>query len=631
MAWLGWMQLVSERSVQEAFSKAKADIASVRRSLDTLKKRSDDDKKEFYEFIKALDARLEKLQASLASKEDLDKAALANAKEHEKASEKAEKSVSSLKEEIKSGEKSLSQLNEQIKALKKSADRISSAEKKLDSLAGNAATREQLSSQLDSLRQELKSARKKMADVELKAAEIPDFSRITGRLDELETKFADTKKLVKEADIKELQLELRELTKEFSRLNSRFPGWKDLEKDSKKGEQAAEALNARLEQELAALNEKIAAVGSSVRDSSKGFVSSEDFEKHFDDLHGKVKKVQDSVNFILKSEVDLAEYALKDDLKDSLQDLKKEVEKLRKDYDKRLEKSESEFKERLRKSSADVKDLENNLEILSARAERASSELAGRLESAEKLSEQREFRKLKEDIDYVKANLVTQKDLDRAVGSVYDEISEVKSKTEFKYEPSVVSERTNVGNYITALVLVFVLVALGYYVYTQLSPQQFFNATAGPTTMLPSFSNQSNLSPALAPQNVTVLTTAMLAEKSKDCVLGFECTKDRKGDTNYNCSYSIIASDCRCYKGGTENCPEQKMAMLSAMREEGSKNESAAENPVSAIWGNYRLHLIAFISIAAFALLLIYLLKKGEEAAKKEESHGKKRKKNKEE
>ena len=68
----GDIRLVSERGIKDSFQKVKADIASVYKSLEKTQRELRSgfaDKKEFNDFIQALDDRLEEIEASIIEKE----------------------------------------------------------------------------------------------------------------------------------------------------------------------------------------------------------------------------------------------------------------------------------------------------------------------------------------------------------------------------------------------------------------------------------------------------------------------------------------------------------------------------------------------------------------------------------
>ncbi|MBI2142222.1 hypothetical protein HYU15_01880 [Candidatus Woesearchaeota archaeon] len=518
--------MVSERGVRESFGRVRGDIQAVRKSLSDVsqalqslssKSSGFTEKKEFYDFIKALESRLAALESSLATKQELQKQGSEHKKEHARYLQSQDKSFALLKSGLADIRKSASGLSKQFSELSRASERLSSVESRMAALsadkdklqarkeAGKEAA--QIKTELSSLRKgasmisgiqenlnelsgQVKSFRAGLARVEAAVLEVPDFSRLMKRLHEIEDRLSDTRKLVKEADVSELKAELSSLTRDFARIDNRFVSWSGLAKHEKSAGQSFESLNA------------------------------------------EIRHLRASINEVVKSEVDLGEYVLKGELKESLEGVRKELELLGRSYDKkaqkheeRAQKSEDELREKIRNTASQIEDLSLSLKEVKGRVERASPGFWQRFISPEKepadKQAQKELKKLRDELDYVKASIVSEGDVNRAVSGVHDEIKELRAKLEKletrSEEPKLPEYRENekagLTNYITALVVIIALVAAGYYAYTQFRPfAEPANITTAPsviTTAVPAvFENAT-------PQNETFIVEEADAEEAE--------------------------------------------------------------------------------------------------------------------
>ncbi len=569
--------MVSESGIRESFQKVKEDIQDIRKSIDLSKY---PDKKEFYDFIKALDTRLKSIESSISKDKEF---ISAHGKEHEKQIDSVEKSVSALRSDLKKAEEKRQEIALQVKSYSKSIDRISGVESGLKETSSNTKS---LSSEMQKTREKLLTLSKQLSSLEARVIEMPDYSPLKKRIDELEEKLSETRKIVRGADIAELKSELSEITRDFSKLGSRFVGWNDLAKSNKK-------TDADLQHSADRINNLILSMDS----LKENFLSKKDSEK----ISEEIKAIRKSINDILKSEVDLGEYALKSEMRESLAEQKKDIGNREKEFERRVEEN---YNARIKTALGRLNDVSSSLEILSTRAERAISELSEKVANLEKSQapEQKEFRKLREDVDYVKANLVSSKDVERAVSGLY---SERKKEAP---ENSEGGSDTSFSTYVTAFVIIALLVLAGYYLYTQLQPVRLpSNVTNPPSVISPVANESSNATTNLSSNN-----TASLALRNNECILKFECTNDSAGVYNYNCYFDESTSLCRCYKGGSDKCDENKTAVLAAARgNTGAANESSR---------NYLLYLIAIVALIVFTIILFYLFRKGEEAALVEEA-----------
>ncbi|MBI2574279.1 hypothetical protein HYV82_00140 [Candidatus Woesearchaeota archaeon] len=686
--------MVSESGIRESFSRVKEDIQAVRKSLaaisqglQSLSSKSSGfaDKKEFYDFIKALEARLDLLSSDLATKQELQKQGSEHKKEHVSNLQSQEKSFASLKSGLAEITKAASGLSGQFRELSRTAERLSSVESRIDALSSDedkvqaqqearkeaaklkselAALRKDASmvsgiqEKVSSLSDQVRAVKSDLAKAEAAVLDVPDFSRLTKRLQDVEDRLSDTRKLVKESDVSEIKTELSSLTRDFARLDNRFVAWNGLAKHEKKAEQS--------------------------------FVS----------LNEEIRQLRASINEVVRSEVDLGEYVLKTEFKESLEKARKELEGLGKSSDKRAQKSEDELREKIRNTASQIDDLSLSLEEVKGRVERASPGFWQRFISPEKepadKQAQKELKKLREELDYVKASIVSEGDVNRAVSGVHDELKELRSKLEKletrSEEPKLPEYRENekagLTNYITALVVIIALVAAGYYAYTQFRPfAEPANITIPPsaiTTAMPVFvenvtvQNETGVVEKVAveekaegsitvAENITVaesaagnvtesnisegtagnisvtaenaaanvsgnvsqpgeeesnatsapqLSPAQMKALADDCIIRFECTTDAEGNYNFDCYYNFNESGCRCFKGDANVCGPERLAMIAALKE--------SKKPIAPrLWEKYRLHIIAVVAIVVFAALLIYLFRKGEEEAGREETRGK--------
>ncbi|MBI2574277.1 hypothetical protein HYV82_00130 [Candidatus Woesearchaeota archaeon] len=129
------MGLVSERGVRESFGRVKKDMQDVRESLadvsqalQSLSSKSSGfaDKKEFYDFIKAFEARFDGFESSLATKQDLKKLRSAHNKKHVRNLKSQKKSFSSLKSGLAGLRKAASWNSRQFKEMRRISARLSS-------------------------------------------------------------------------------------------------------------------------------------------------------------------------------------------------------------------------------------------------------------------------------------------------------------------------------------------------------------------------------------------------------------------------------------------------------------------------------------------------------------------------
>ncbi len=575
--------MVSESSIRDSFQKVKEDIQDVRKSIGKAQQDLENypDKKEFYDFIKALDLRLKGIENSVSTNKEL---FASHGKEHERQVDSVEKSVQSIKVDLKKAEEKRQELALQVKSAQKSLEKIPSIESGLKESSSSSSS---ISSELGKSKERILNLSKQLASIESRVIEMPDYSFLKKRLDELDSKLSDTKKLVKESDIAELKSELSELTRDFSKLGSRFIGWNDLSKSNKKADADIQHLSDRINNIVLSMD--------SLKDSLKdSFVLKKDSER----IQEEIKSVRKSIADIMKSEVDLSDYALKSEMRDSVANHKKDIGIREKEFEKRIEES---YNVRIKSVLGKMGDLGSSLELLSTRAERAISELSEKVDNLEKLQVQKELKKLREDVDNVKSNLVTSRDVEKAVSGFYSE-----SRKEAAPENYSEGSETSFSTYLTAFVIIALLVLAGYYLYTQLKPVQIpSNITNPPSVILPS----QNVS-----QNESFENNQLnLSAKNNECVLRFECTNDSLGTFNYDCYFDESTSLCRCYKGGKDKCDENKTAFLAAERKSpGSAIESSA-------LGKYWLYLIGVVALIAFTIILFYLFKKGEEAALGEE------------
>ncbi len=591
----GDIRLVSERGIKDSFQKVKADIASVYKSLEKTQKELRSgfaDKKEFNDFIQALDDRLEEIEASIIEKEE----------ELSKKDNEQDNQLVLMVEKLEEVKADLARVIDELKSWKEQVEKLTEAasnipdmESRIESISldldGNKKAEKEFSKQVERLNAQILSSSKDITAVKSRLAEVPDYSRLLKRIEGVQDGLLDTKKLVKEADISELKLELHELTRDFSKLGSRFVSWGDLSKSGKKTENELNALNNRISSLISSLDER-------------KFAGKDEVER----ISVEINSIKSSVNDILKSEVDLDEYARKSEISDLEKKQRETVARTGKDNEARTSSMVTDIKDRVKNVESQLKDLGNNLDILSTRTERAVSELSGKKEVS---SSDRELKRLRDDVDYIKANLVTKGDVDQALSAVY---AEHESKAEKKFEPEqnegFKNERFNIGPYITALIVIILVVLAGYYIYEQMQqPVSAVNVTKQPSVIQASM--RSNVSGNLTPEQI-------LLDNQEKCLLNYECNNNSDGTFNFDCYYDEQSGLCRCYKGGLERCDEQRMQFLQSLRENVTGQPPVTE-PVGS--NRYLLYAIAGGSIIAFIILLVYLFRKGEEAVMEDEQN----------
>lgn len=521
--------MVSETGLRESFQKVRADIQDIRKSLEIY--RNDlskyPDKKEFYDFVKALDSRLKGIESSVEKEKE---SVSGLEKDNKRQIAVVQGSVDDLKAELKKAGLKRDEIFDQLKQARKSIERLNSSE---SSFKETASRTKHLLDDAEKSRERVLSLTRQLSDVEVRLMEMPDYGSLKKRLDQIEDKLSETRNLVKEADVAELKAELSELYRDFSKLGNRFVGWSDVSKSAKKADAEIEHVNKRISGLIISID--------SLRDS---FLSKSDFQK----IHEELKALKNTVNGILEAEVDLGGYALKSDLQHSMQEQRKE-----------LQKKIDEGNDRVGNLAKRLDEYGNSIDVLSARAEKAVSEMSRKISALEQKEK--------------KAEVVVGEG-SRAEGGL--------------------------SGYVTAFVVITILVLAGYYLFNQINAPVSSNIST-PSVMEPA----SNISSNFALMN-------------RDCILRFECVNDSDGNYNYDCFFDSGSSVCRCFKGGSEKCDEQKLASLVAAR----RNESAVGEKGMAL-GNYWLYFIAIVSLLVFFAILFYLFRKGEEAVNNEDEQTK--------
>ncbi|MBI4439289.1 hypothetical protein HY640_05120 [Candidatus Woesearchaeota archaeon] len=605
--------MVSESAIRDAFSKVKSDIEKSHRLVSSLQKELDAvrerysafaDRKEFYDFIAVLDSRLQELESSLASRKALEQSGKEHAREHEKLSKSMDKSLDSLKAEISRSEKKRDELSAQVKEFRSSLARLSSLESRLGSISSEVDGLSGASDSFGKLRSDFSELRKKFASLDSRVSEVPDFSRVLGRLDELEGRISEARSMFREADVKELRLELVELTSEFAKLGKTFVRWSDLSRSEK-----------RLDGGIEGVQESLKEVSSRLDSLKSGFVASSEFKESFGKLDFGLKGLRKSVDELLKAEVDLSDYVDNSQLRQSISEVRKELQGFVVEHDKKLLKHADASDARIREVSAQVKDLSGNVEILSTRTERGISELSSLAYDLKgrEAGNQKELKSLRSEVSELKSRMELVQGVQDGLRSVSTRVSSLESRQEpvVNYRRS----RSDLGSYITAFVVILVLAAAAYYAYLQIG-QGSSNVTSQPsqiTTSLGNFSVSQNYSQ----QNVSVGNVSGVALTDQDCVARFECFQDSAGRYDFNCYFDAAAGGCRCFKGGRSDCPDDKIASLSALRSASSNasNASSQSNVTGfAAASSLRLYLVALAAFIVFVLLLVYLIRKGEEA-----------------
>ncbi|MBI3052370.1 hypothetical protein HYY74_08025 [Candidatus Woesearchaeota archaeon] len=560
---MGWQRVVSDRDVEAAFGKVKQDINAVRQDIAAAKALIGADKKELHEFINAATAKLDRIENNAATKEDLSNTE-GQLEIRGKELSGLSREIKSLRNDIEKASAKASQQIEEQKAARKQAEK--SLDEKLRKTAEEAAK----ASDISEVKSQLATIKKEAATTELRIKAMPGAEPILKRLQELEESLAKTRRLMQEADVKELKAELAEVTADFTKLGSRFVSWQDSQKAEK-----------RIEREIRETEERISSLKAGLEAAKASSIDREEHERAVSDIRSEMKATKESLNTLLKAEVDLGEYATREELRKSARNLEKELEETRKGQEKRLLKLEEEHNEKLRKAQARIADLENSIEILSARAERASAELSDKLKAVARAKAKPE----------PMASISAVSEKRHAHGK--EEIPE--------YVPA---QEKGMGTYLTAIILILILIAAGYYIYTQLAPGTPGNYSAN-------YSQAPTAPAAIRGENKTTNETDFAA-KNKECFYKFECLQDNEGNYYFECKYDLNASECKCYKGANESCTGEKMEILAAGR-----NSTAAPGQIT--WPKYTIHIIAIAAIAAFTAILIYLFKKGEEAEREEE------------
>ncbi|MBI2142221.1 hypothetical protein HYU15_01875 [Candidatus Woesearchaeota archaeon] len=127
--------MVSERSIRESFARVKIDMQDVRESLADARKSLQSlsrkfsgfaDKKDFHDFTKALEARFDGFESSLATKQELKKLSSAHNKKHARNLKSQKKSFSSLKSGLAVIRKAASWNSRQFKEMRRISARLSS-------------------------------------------------------------------------------------------------------------------------------------------------------------------------------------------------------------------------------------------------------------------------------------------------------------------------------------------------------------------------------------------------------------------------------------------------------------------------------------------------------------------------
>ena len=231
--------MVNESDIRLAFLKVKQDIDSLGKVLNNLRAQVGElsknssglaGKKELYDFIDALELRLEKLDELFISSKDYEKIASSYDKKLEKQKNLNEQSLEPLKQGLDRISSRQLELSGQLNSLKTSLSKVTSVESKLADISARMGDSNKVSSGLAKLQARVSEIMGQVSSLELRILEIPDSRSLLKRLEELELKFIETKKLVKESDISELKAELSELTKEFSKLGKRFVDWSEFSK-----------------------------------------------------------------------------------------------------------------------------------------------------------------------------------------------------------------------------------------------------------------------------------------------------------------------------------------------------------------------------------------------------------------
>lgn len=546
--------MVNESDVKVAFLRVKQDIASIGKVLNNLRAQVAGlsresagfaGRREFYDFIDALELRLKKLDSQFISVKDYGKIASSYDKKLDRQSQLNVRTIESLNSAVEKVSSRQDDLDEQLKSLKKSVEKAASVEGRIDDISARMDEEGNVSAGLARLQSQLSEFKGKVSSMELRILEIPDFRSLAKRMEELELKFLETKKLVKETDISELKAELSELARDFSRLDRRFIDRPEFSKYGK-----------NLERELELLNDGISSFSSDIESLRRTFVANDDFKELSERLNGKLGKLSESVDSIYKSEIDISEYLTLDDYKKSFQELKR-------------------------------------------------------------------------DIENVKANLVTAKDVERAISGIYSEIRELKpdevriekGSASQKRDDSLIGEghdrgydeKSSIASYIVALVIIVLLVAAGYYVYTQMVPVQSGNQTSnitGQPSMLVPSPGQQNITPATSNESKINKPVNL----SEECILRFECLTDSQGRYNVGCFFDSNSSVCMCFKEN-QSCSPDKAAALNASRNAGKNltSQFGSGSPFQGVGGDYRIYLAALAAVMIFVVLLAYLFKKGGE------------------
>ncbi|MFH1182211.1 MAG: hypothetical protein V1702_04590 [Candidatus Woesearchaeota archaeon] len=466
--------MVREEDIRTAFSKVREDIIEIKRSINKNIFRIDDlsgivgqltTKEEFYAFVEKLNTKLDQFERGFADKREMEKFTLS-----------LKERVDFLKALIDKREKVIDQIRE-----------IQKVKGKLADFQAEAATKDKLREEMQSVDRQLSEIRKQLSDeatVSKYGADLKEFRDILAELTKDSVSWKELQKTSKsfEGKIAQQRNEISALKEDVTRFESEavriqpLHDWlEDVKSAASRLDEDVKVLKNDVtpkkdfEEKFRQLKSEIAALGSKI----EGSLVETDLNDYAtkEQLKGIVKRLQSEL--ASSAEVSEAKQGIKAleqyatdviKAKDEIEKLRKETESLQKQIIpeaevealtedvKQLGKEVSQLREE-RKSYAkgakgyvggdELKKLKDNADSLSEEVEQLGKEVSqlreerkGSAKEARGYAAGDDLKKLKDDVSYVMSNMAgsnelkqQEKDFAAEISALRNEIKELKKET----------------------------------------------------------------------------------------------------------------------------------------------------------------------------------------------------------